>query len=284
MRAWNGETPRRSRTRSESHDTDHRDRLEQELVDRYRDITANRRQTMAWIPRGATARWATVGLALVLGAAACATPTTTEREMGQQLGFTFDTEARKDERVEAFLESHSEMVKSLGSRPGVDEVSVNVRESPNELSLEMILWGKGIDASAIARELRERHPVLAEADFDSRELTTRVRESLGAKLSRNVFHLELGSGSEEEMRAELLAQLAAQGFEGDATVDVQRDGDMTTIGVTISGEGHETADVIEIIGEVDGTNLELPVGATVEGNEDGIVKVLEVKVKGVEKD
>jgi len=198
-----------------------------------------------------SARWAMIALAiLVLGIGACSTPTTSELDMGQRLRFEIPASASKDGALEKALAGPHSLVAELRAQPGVDEVNVSISEEiEGPTVIEALVWGQNLDGKQLVQVLEAKYPVLASATLvDVAVLTGEVKESLAEKVGRTMFSLDIGGGTEEEMRAQILEQLKAQGFEGDAVVEVQTDGETTTIGLELreSGDGYETEDVIDI--------------------------------------
>ncbi|HPF69389.1 MAG TPA: hypothetical protein PLQ13_01865 [Candidatus Krumholzibacteria bacterium] len=212
-------------------DTGRRADLEAGLLEQYRkNHPRNRRWLMFLNPWNRAARFAVAGLAVaLLGVGACSTETTTEIEAGQQAHISLrldtsvpDKAGELDPRV---------VTDFIAAQPGVDELNVNVREMIDDAGavttdLGLVIWGGNLDADALAAALRERFPSLGASDISFEPLTATVTESLFDKLGREVFHVEADGASAEEIRAQILEQLAAQGVEGDAQVEVI-DGDGT---------------------------------------------------------
>jgi hypothetical protein len=240
----------------------HRQRLENELAERFTATVAPRRRwTMASIMDVRTARWATVGLALALVVVACTAPTTSEVEMGRQIQMTLRALPSAHDPSLDLGGKIREMVDVLSARPEVDDVSVSMRErQEGTVELDLLVWGTGIDEDRILSALRERFPLLEDAHVVSRELAGQLRESFAEKVGRELLHLEVSGNTEDEIRQQILSQLAASGFEGDAHVHVEHGSGLTTIGVSIQGDGVETEDVIEIIGDDLPETVELEAG------------------------
>ncbi|MBU0740858.1 hypothetical protein KKG45_11520 [bacterium] len=186
-------------------------------------------------------------LLAVLGIGACTVPTETEVEMGQRLTYTLDSGGLLDElqQVTRFVEA----------QPGVDDVSVAIQETDDgPTTIDLMIWGRGIDGDDLAGRLAGVFPALAGAHLERQELTTGIRTSLAEKLGHDLFHIEVvAEGTDDEIRARILQQIYESGFAGDAQVDVSTEDGVTTIGVemTHEGDGVETEDelVIEVIRE-----------------------------------
>jgi hypothetical protein len=189
--------------------------------------------------------------------------------MGKQLSFEIPPNS---DGVDKLMSKTKEMAALLESRPGIDEVNVRVSETLGGPSnVDLLLWGHGVNARAIAQEMQESFPELAQASVEITDLKGEIKENLGSKIGRVVLNLDMGDATEEELRVQILEQLAAQGFQGDADVKVSRDGDFTTIGVELSTDDGENAteDVIEIMTDGDPETIEIDTGASTEGDGGG---------------
>ena len=189
----------------------------------------------------------------VLGIAACTVPTDTEVEMGQRLTYTFEPDSPAYAHVEDMMSAVSEVVDVVESHPGVEDVSVSVNEiQGGPLSVDLMIWGREISVPALTAKLAERWPAMREADLSSEALSSTVKTSLAENVGHHLFNIEVAEGTPEEMREEILRQIYEGGFEGDADVTVVQDGDVTTIGVEMTGtqDGLETATEDEIVIEL----------------------------------
>jgi hypothetical protein len=201
---------------------DHRDALEAELLASYRLSHRPRRWMMLVNPQNQVTRWALGTSLLALSCiGACEVPTSYQVEMGKQLEIQM--------QAEAVAASPAALMQSLQEVDGVDDVSVSVNNDPDGASLLVAAWGHDLDAEALLARLRQSDPALASASVQVRPLEGTVHGKLGDRLGKALFDLEVSGETADDIRAEILAQLAAQGFQGDAQVDVQTDGDARTI-------------------------------------------------------
>lgn len=228
---------------------EHRAHLEEQLVARYRAQRVHRRRGMVQMAMQANVmRWATVAVALTLGVVACTTPTTTEVEMGHQIRFTVPADPAVIDRGDELMKSTKAIVEALESREGVEVATVDLRGSDTAVSLDLVLWGDGLDGDRLADDLIAQFPVLEGAAVEVHLLNGEVREPLYAKLSRQVLSIEIGGGSDEEIRAHILEQLRASGFGEGSDVTVQQSDGITTLQINAVGDGVEQETVIEVIG------------------------------------
>ena len=185
-------------------------------------------------PWNRTARFALVGLALVmLGVGACSTSTTTEVDMGKKMSIGFSAKADVD-----MISIDTGLSNFLDTQPGIENVSVSISETMDGPKLiEVMAWGQDLDGEALVAELRRQVPELEDADISFETLSGTIEESFASKMKREIFHMEVDGATEEEIRAQILEQLAEQGVaEGDAVVDVQMKDGKTEIKVQIERE------------------------------------------------
>ena len=154
---------------------------------------------------------------LALGIAACTVPTSYEVGMGQKLSITLPASVAKDGGLEQPLQ---EITDYLNALPGVEQAGVAVRIMGGEVSLDLMVWGQNLAADDLADDLRARFPLLAEAGITSEELAGTVHGSLAEAFGHAAIGLEVNGETAEEVREQILAQLAAQGFGGEAQVEV----------------------------------------------------------------
>ena len=171
-------------------------------------------------------------LLAVLGVGACTVPTETDVEMGRRLTWTV-ADATAPNRI-------GDLVRLVEAQPGVDEVSI--REDVAEggpLVVDLVIWGRGIAVEALCDRVHEAFPELADADLESEPLTTRAETSLAGKLGHEVLHLDLDlhvSGTDAEIRAQILEQIYAGGFDGLADVDVRTEDGVVTVDLEMTEE------------------------------------------------
>jgi ABC-type phosphate/phosphonate transport system substrate-binding protein len=185
-------------------------------------------------PWNRTGKFALVALALmVLGVGACSTSTTTEVDMGKKMsiGLTAKTDAD-------MITIDTGLSNFLDTQPGIENVSVSISEiQGGPKTIEVMAWGRDLDEEALVAELRRQVPELADADIGVETLSGTIEESLASKMKREIFQMEVDGATEEEIRAQILAQLAEQGVaEGDAQVQVIQEDGMTEIKVEVTKE------------------------------------------------
>lgn len=227
-----------------------RDGLEEELVSQFRAQRVRRRRgTFAMTMQKNAFRWAAIAVALGLGIVACSTPTTTELELGQQLSFTVPVDPADRDATESLFENVRAMEAMLSQRPGLEVATVTLSADDAATTLDLVVFGDDLDPDALVRELTTAYPVLGTGTIETEPLHTEIREPLYAKLSRQVLHLEVGGGSEEEIAARILEQLRAQGFDEGSKVQVQKADGTTTLQINAVGEGVVEETVIEVVGD-----------------------------------
>lgn len=196
----------------------HRAQLEASVLDTYRRrYPRHRRWLMLLNPWNRVARLAMAGLAVaLLGVGACSTSTTTEVEMGQKLTIGLDTKANVD-----LSTLDGELNRFFSAQPGVDGVSFNVQMRDGRTTFEVMAWGQDLDAAALEAAMRKDVPALAGATVTVEPLAGSVRENLLSHLGHTMLGLEVTGETADEIRAQILQQMAAQGLDGDAQVQVE---------------------------------------------------------------
>jgi hypothetical protein len=158
---------------------------------------------------------------LLLGLGACSMPSSYDVEVGQAMAIQFSKElSGPSPEIEAVLAD-------LDGLPGVEGINVNERIGPDGVRLDIRLVGRNIDADLVVAELQARHPVMADAEISMVPVEQTVEGPLYEKLGHDLFGMEFTievcGDTPEEMEQYILDQLAADGFEGEADVEVIMD-------------------------------------------------------------
>jgi hypothetical protein len=112
----------------------------------------------------------------------------------------------------------------------VEDASVSINQSgAGEVSLDILAWGDHVKAEELVSQLKQTYPYLTDASVTVNDMKTTIKESYASKIGRKVFSVEASGTDPEELRRQFLEQLAAQGFDGHADVNVETDGDQQTI-------------------------------------------------------
>jgi len=172
---------------------------------------------------------------LLLALGACYTPTTYEMPMGQQVSVTFETSTGSSPTDLAA--KARDLAEALHESPGIERVSVSVGQGNGQVGrVDVMAWGQGLSRESIMSALHGKVTELQISDIQSTPLTGTLCESWAKRLGRTLFDIEVRGETAEEIRAQILGQLAAQGVEG-AQVDVQVQEGMKTIQIT-AGDGN----------------------------------------------
>jgi hypothetical protein len=209
----------------------HRDALENDLLQGFRKQRShNRRWLMLLNPWNRTARFALVGLALLtLGLGACTTSTTTEVPMGQKLTISVTDKAEQD-----IAALDAELTAFLDAQADIESVGIQLSETVGgSVVFDVVAWGANLDANQLLADLRRAIPALAEVDIHLEALTGTMEESYAEKLRREIFQIEIDGGTAEEIRAQIMAQLAEQGVAENAVVEVKMGDGETDITITV---------------------------------------------------
>lgn len=209
---------------------DHRRLLRADLLTSYRTYyPRHRRWPMFLSPWNRCGRLAMAGVAmLALGIAACTTSTTTEVQLGQKISIGLADKTADLGVIDAQVQDY------LAGVPGIENLNLDIRrEAGGEARLVLMAWGQGLDGDQLMADLRQAVPALAEAEMQVESLSGAMQESFASHLKREIFRMEVDGGTAEEIKAQILAQLSAQGAH-DAEVDVQMEDGKTRITVKVA--------------------------------------------------
>jgi hypothetical protein len=179
-------------------------------------------------------RWALTGvLAGLASIGACYAPADVEVPLGVTVEFI-----SHDEDPHALVQ---QVVGYVEDSTGATEVGVSALKSHDgPLQIRMRVWGPGVPAD-LEEELAGVFPQLEVAELTSHPLEGRVRTTLGRRLGHQWLDLALREDDLERARADLLAQLAAEGLEGDVDIEIrEHDGHQE---VRVRVEQHVTGDL-----------------------------------------
>ena len=181
---------------------------------------------------------------LAVGIAACNAPTEYEVQMGEHLTLSIPEAAKSGDGLFDEIEA---MVQFVETWPEVESVSVSVNEvDGGPVTVDLMVWGQALDGDALAAAITDQFPALAGAELSIEPLSGTVEGNLGEAFGHAVFDFEVEGETAEEIQAQILQQLAEQGFAGDATVEVVDEDGVQTINI-------ELTDVVE---EEDGSQGE----------------------------
>jgi len=219
--------------------------LEAEIVANYQRLyTPRRKNTAWWSPRYPIVRYAMGALLLiaVLGVA-CELPTSSQVEMGQHARVWFVAD-------EAELDNGAfdMRLREALAAAGAEKVHIALLQNdgaPTEL--QVFAWGQHVSQDDIEAVILQHvgQTNLRTIDFES--LAGTVSETLGRKIGRRLFGIDVSGETAEQLRATILEQLAAQGFDGTARVEVLDDGTRRKVTVEASTADGSRETISEII-------------------------------------
>ena len=182
-------------------------------------------------PRWRAGKLILAGLALlVLGIGACNIPTEYEAEVGKSFAIHIPRDTGE-------VPSTTELLAFIEKVVRADDISDSISEQVSgEMDINLLLWGSRISRDELTNRLRAEYPAFKTALFEVSELAGSVRGSLADKIGHEVFNIEVSGDDLEEIRQQVLAQLAEQGFTGDATVELYEENGNTRIDITIEEE------------------------------------------------
>ncbi len=200
--------------------------------------THPRRYLMLLNPWHKTTRFALIGLAMItLTVGACSTSTVTDVELGQKVTLKLNATAKSYDEIVATLDQSKALDEFLRSQPGIENVSLNINESGDQgVTIELLAWGQHLDGDQLAADLRSQVPGLADAVIQTETLSGTIEESFASHLKHEIFQVDVDGATEEEIRAQILAELGARGIDEGATVEVHQSDGQTNITIQVEEE------------------------------------------------
>jgi hypothetical protein len=132
----------------------------------------------------------------------------------------------------------------LEARPGVEGVMVQVQGLADATGAvgTVMVWGQALEGDGLRTDLAAAFPDLDPAAVTVEALAGNAQGSFAEAMGHTVLGLEIDGETAEEVRAGILAQLAAAGFTGDAEVTVVDEDGQRTVNVELNdvqagGEG-----------------------------------------------
>jgi hypothetical protein len=193
-------------------------RLREELLTAHRRAYPNRKKWTVMTHK-TWFRPVLAGVALtVLGIAACTAPTDYDVEMGKQVNIAF---ANPDKSLPDLESQFSEVRAYIDALPAVEGSGLMIECQPGGPSIARItVWGQNLDGDAFVADLEARFPFLQSADITLTPLEGTASGTLADRFGHDVFHVEVHGETAEEIRLQILEQLASQGLGGDPQVEV----------------------------------------------------------------
>lgn len=158
------------------------------------------------------------GFALVaLGIAACTAPTEYDVEMGKQLQIAFANQGKSTD-LEAQL---NEVQAYIDTLPVVEGSWFTIEAQPDgPVTAGITVWGQNLDGDSLVADLEARFPFLQSADIALTPLEGTMRGTFVDRLGHDVFHIEVQGETAEEIRMQILYELARRAPGSDPQVEV----------------------------------------------------------------
>lgn len=168
----------------------------------------------------------------ILGVAACQTPTEYEVPAGQNLDVVLPSRtdgAIAEEQVDA-------MADFCRQWPGAEHVNIaEHRREAGVITTDLSIWGEDLDGRALLEALAQRYPVVDPDKASIEPLKAVVETNVAERLGHAVLNLNLDGETAEDIRRQVIEQLEAQGYDGNAVIDIKKDGDQDVISIEMSG-------------------------------------------------
>ena len=139
--------------------------------------------------------------------------------MGRQVSITFDNTTKS-----ADLDARAQEVAAyFRSNAAVEGVHISICRTDQAPSLmEVTVWGQKLDSEALVAGLHARFPFLADARVAVTPLVGTAKGNLVQAMGHGLLKIKVRGKSADRIRAEILKQMAANGMNGDAQVEVSQ--------------------------------------------------------------
>lgn len=152
---------------------------------------------------------------LIASIGACYAPTQLEVPLGVTVAFV-----SQGEDPEAVVE---EIVQYVRESTGATEIGIEAVQSDEGPALiRLRVWGD-VPGAGLDAELLEVFPHLEEADLSAEQMDGIVHTTVGRRLGHQLRLVALSDRDMNEARIQLLAELAAQGIEGEVDISISGD-------------------------------------------------------------
>lgn len=166
-------------------------------------------------------RWAIATVTTAVAAVvACQVPVDYERAFGASVGCELSLETWSEVQLET-------LAQALAGELGADRLAIRAEHDAGATrSFRVDLWGaEEVPEDALIAALQTHAPQIPADACSATPLAGTVHGTLGGRLGYRLFDLELDDADADETRRRILEELARQGLEGSADVEVRDDGD-----------------------------------------------------------
>lgn len=143
---------------------------------------------------------------LAVGIGACQMPAEYQTEIGTSLALTAPTSEELKAQIEEIVGHARDFV-------GAGKVQAQIRVTPETTHITLYCWGTDIPSQEVFKELTTRFPILEGATFEEQPIEDVIQGTLGGKLSKGLFNVDIDDLPIEEARQRLLEKMQAQGIE-----------------------------------------------------------------------
>jgi hypothetical protein len=161
---------------------------------------------------------------LILGIAACTAPTEYDVEMGKQVQIVFADPGKilpGDKSLPDLEAQLAEVQAYIDALPVVEGSWFTIEAQPDgPVTAGITVWGQNLDGDALAADLEARFPFLQSADITLTPLAGTMRGTFVDRIGHDVFQVEVGGETAEEMRMQILTELTRAGMGGEPEVEV----------------------------------------------------------------
>lgn len=157
-------------------------------------------------------------IAAAIGLAACAAPVDVNVDVGKSISVTYQASADAPEPPK--------VVDTIEHAAKFEDVQVRIRRENDTIVVQAEVWGENAADVSITDSLKKTFPALSTATITEKPLSGKVESTLGKKLAHEFFDTNLANEKDlEVVRQKIIADLAAQGVQGEVDVKVEGQSD-----------------------------------------------------------
>lgn len=229
---------------------EHESELEAELMQRF-DRLAPADEPAWWEFRPPRWAWAAAAV-LAIAVGACVTPSDYEVKMGDRLGILIDASKRDTvdvEEIVRFVQQGYELDRleaEVKMEKSVFRTGEGASESQEIMRIQLDMVGRGVDADVVWEDMVAEFPALAGARMEDEDLEGMVHGTFGGLLAHRYLDVVIDEQGVEEAKRQILAELEARGFKGEAEVDIQADDDGKRVEIRLREEEHLPAQDVPV--------------------------------------
>ena len=191
--------------------------------------------------RAPSRRWWLGGLVFAGAVAgACVLPVEYDMPLGQRVDISIDASYRDEvdpERLARFVEQEY-AAERIEVRVSMSSHGATEQTARGRMEITIMAFGAEDMPDDLADDLVEAFPVLEQAEVDNEAVAGTVHGTLGGKLGHAWLDVVIDEHGVEEARRRLMADLAAQGLDGEAEIEIVDEPGHREVKVRVQAHDH----------------------------------------------